>query len=380
MNKLYNFLRIVLVSGMIFLLAIYFVSCLTSYINPAYCKGFTYLALLFPILLLVAIAVFLLSLIVFRKKYRYCLLILCVILFGYKNILATTGFNFPIKRLLHQEPKTVRLLSWNVDDFVCCEKIRDTMNAPRRTILSFIKSANADVMCFQDFRNFEEGRFILSNIKYIKDTLNYPYYYFSVDDPCIGEYFPCKYGTIIFSRFPIIDSGRRVYNWKHLPEHLMYATININGKSVRFYNTHLRSMFLHRFGKVPTQNYHFVEDDTTVIYYGRRYQKLRYFDLVHVNQAKLVKEELNKCTLPFVFCADLNSVPSSYVYNTISDGLKDAFLQRGYGWGQTYSAISPTLRIDVTLMNKQIDATQYYCPKLQNASDHYPLVTDLVIH
>ncbi len=380
MNKLRSLLKLALITVIVLLLSFYLLSCLTPYINPVYWSGFTYLALLFPYSFLLALIGFGLSVVLFRKKIKYCIIVFGILLIGYKNIFATIGFH---RSKVFQEKKeegTIRLLSWNVDDFVKCDKALDKPKNPRRNILEFIKSANADIICFQDYRNFEENKYIYSNTKFMVDTLKYPYHYFSVDDPCIGEYFACKYGTMIYSKFPIIDSGRVAYNWEHLPEHLMYATVNVNGKLVRFYNTHLRSMFLHRFGKIPQQNYKFVIDDTAIIYYGHRTEKLRYFDLIHVKQAKLIKEELNKSPEPFVFCADLNSVPSSYVYQCISNGLNDAFLQYGNGWGQTYSGFSPTLRIDVTLMSKQIEAKQYYCPKLQNASDHYPVITDLLIH
>jgi endonuclease/exonuclease/phosphatase family metal-dependent hydrolase len=137
-------------------------------------------------------------------------------------------------------------------------------------------------------------------------------------------------------------------------------------------------MFLHKYGKLPGDST-FILDDTTIIYTGHRYQKLRYFDSLHIHQAQLIKEQLNKCNLPFVFCADLNSVPSTYVYHHISQGLNDAFVQNGSGWSATYSDLSPTLRIDVTLMSKELNTTQFYCPKLKNASDHYPLVTDIIV-
>lgn len=377
---MFSLIRMALISGMVVLILIYLLSCLTPYVNPFYWRGLTYLALIFPWLFIAVVIVFVISLVLFRHDYRYCALIFLFILFGYKNIFTTIGCKFSKEFHETKEEGNLRLLSWNVDDFVVCEKRFDTLGVPRRNILEFLKQANADVMCFQDFRNFEENKYMFSNVKYIMDTLKYPYYYFSVDDPCNGEYFPCRYGAVIFSRYPIIDSGRVAYSWTHLPEHLMYATINFNGKLVRVYNTHLRSMFLHKYGRIKGDNYHFVLDDTAVIFNGNKQQKLRYFDLVHINQAQIIKNELNKCTFPYLFCADLNSVPSSYVYNYISDGLKDAFLQGGCGWGQSYSAISPTLRIDVTLMNKSIDAKQFYCPKIKNASDHYPLVTDLVIN
>ncbi len=354
---------------------IYLLSCFTPWVNTIYLRFYTYLALLFPWFLVGMLFILLLSLFFFRNR---SIVILILILIGYKNIASTTGLNYPKKYCEQKQIGTIRLLSWNVDDFVDCEKRHDSLNSRRHNIINFIKSKNADVMCFQDFSNFDENKTLFSNMKYLLDTLKYPYYYFSVDDPCTTEYYPRKYGAIILSKFPIIDSGRFAYNRKHLPEHCMYATLNINGKEVRFYNTHLRSMFLHWHG--GDKNTPFTIDDSKVITRGTTLEKLKYFDSIHAFQAKLIKAQLNQCKIPYVFCADLNSVPSSYVYHHISSGLNDAFLQNGIGWGGTYTEILPSLRIDVVLYSNQITTTQYYSPRLHNASDHYPIVTDIVIH
>ena len=138
-------------------------------------------------------------------------------------------------------------------------------------------------------------------------------------------------------------------------------------------------MFLHWRGGDPDNNL-FLIDDSQAILSGTTSEKLQHFDTIHIMQATLIKQQLNKCNLPYVFCADLNSVPSSYVYQHIHSGLIDAFLQNECGWGGTYSIMSPTLRIDVTLLSKQLNATQYYSPHIQNASDHYPVVTDIKIN
>jgi hypothetical protein len=235
--------------------------------------------------------------------------------------LSTTGFNYKKQFTQQKQDKTIRLLSWNVDDFVNNQSWLDTINCPRRNILNFIKFVNADVICFQDFRDYRQVLGMHSNIKYLTDTLKYNYSYISVDDPCNGEYYPAKYGTAIFSRFPIEDSGRFAYNWKHLPEHLMFATLNINGKKVRFYNTHLRSMMLHKFGKDSTQDYKFVENDTAIIFHGHRYQKLVYYDSVHILQAKLIKEELVKKAI-YIY-----NIIYKFFYESILSIRNESFIQ-----------------------------------------------------
>lgn len=149
-------------------------------------------------------------------------------------------------------------------------------------------------------------------------------------------------------------------------------------KTIRFYNTHFRSINLGISERNSKKDYSFIQDDTTVIFNKGKLSRLLYFDSIHVKQAELVQQQLNKSPLPFVFCADLNSVPSSYVYHHISNGLQDAFLPKGFGWGATYDGLSPTLRIDVTLLSSQLKVVQHYCPKLK-LSDHFPLVTDIAL-
>ena len=356
--------------------AVYLASCLTPYISPLHFRPLTFLALMFPCLLIGMIFTLVLSIFILKKRSVWLVIIL---LLGYKNIISTTGAHKQKDFVQQKQTGTIRLLSWNVDDFVDCLKQYDSSHSPLRNIFAFIKESNADVLCLQDYSDFYNNPYMISSLKYLVDTLHYPYYYFSVDDPCLPEYFPRKYGSIILSKFPIVDSNRVAYNSKHAPEHLIYATINLNGKEVRFYNTHLRSMFLnwHPTNQIKRT---FLIDDSIILVNGTKLEKLKYFDSTHILQAELVKEQLDKCKLPFIFCGDLNSVPSSYVYQHISKGLNDAFLQNGFGWGGTYSTMSPTLRIDVILLSKQLNTTQYYSPRIQNASDHYPVVTDIKIN
>ncbi len=352
---------------------VYLAGSLTPYINPINFNCYTYIALVFPYLLLAMLACCIVSFFVVKK---YTWLFFLLIFIGYKNIFSTTALHFTKIFLQDKKPNTFRLLSWNVNDFVDNQVQSDKADAPRRKILDFIKKSDADVLCFQDYRDYPEGVGYYSSAKYIKDTLHYPYYYFSVD--MFYNTSPSKesYGTAIFSKFPIVDTGRTRYDWPDYPEHLNYADVKFPTKTIRFYNTHLRSMHLNSERKSNGWDYTFVQDDTSILFNKTKFETIAYFDSIHIRQAQLIKQQLTACKRPFVFCADLNSVPSSYVYQHISKGLNDAFLQNGFGWGATYDGLSPTLRIDVALLHPQLKATQYYCPKLK-ASDHFPLLIDI---
>ncbi|MBL7731929.1 MAG: endonuclease/exonuclease/phosphatase, partial [Chitinophagaceae bacterium] len=71
-----------------------------------------------------------------------------------------------------------------------------------------------------------------------------------------------------------------------------------------------------------------------------------------------------------------NDVPNSYTYFTIKGNLQDAFLKKGFGIGRTFSAISPTLRIDYILADRSFRVKQFN-RIIKKLSDHYMLVTDL---
>jgi endonuclease/exonuclease/phosphatase family metal-dependent hydrolase len=356
---------------------IYITASLTSYINPIYCSLFTFLALGFPYILLVMLLASSLAFFCFKKfAFVFCI----ILLLGTKNIIATTGLHPFTATFKQEKPKgTIRLLSWNVNEFYPSDRKRDTLNSPRQKTLAFIKTINADVICLQDFRSYPNDANYHSNVLYIKDSLGYKYHYCSIDQQ--SQNMPSKedlYGCAIFSKYPIIDTGRTAYDSKDFPEHIAFAEILIGKQKVRFYNTHLTSMQLTAERKNAGLYYTYIQDDTAILFNKAKLQRIAVFDSFHVKQAQIVKQQLNMSPIPFVFCADLNSVPSSYVYHHISSGLQDAFLRKGFGWGPTYDGLSHTLRIDVTLLSPELKVIQHYSPKLK-ASDHFPLVTDIAL-
>ncbi len=354
---------------------VYVVSASTPYINPTLWKPLTFFALIFPYLLIGMLAVCIVAFFVVKK---YGWLFVVFLFFGYKNIFSVNGLHFSKPFNIKKEPNTVRLLSWNVNDFITSQRNLDTPNNVRRKMLRFVDSMQADILCFQDFKNYEENAGFFSNIKYLTDTLHYTYHYFSIDNPYDHTGLSNAYGTIIFSKFPIVDSNRTAYNWPHFPEHLVQTTIDVKGKKVNIFNTHLRSMQLKSNTKDPNIDYSFVQDDTTIIFNKDKIHKLRYYDSIHVQQAFVIKQQLNASKYPFIFCADLNAVPSSFVYHHIANDLSDAFLQKGSGWGLTYPNLASNIRIDVLLHSNSLKTVQYYCPAFV-ASDHYPIVADIIL-
>ena len=359
--------KILLMITCVFYAVVLFFSCLTPYVTSCSLKWLTFAALLFPYLFLVWLFLFIPLIIYhFRKWGWFCFL---MILPAWKNVSTVFGLHPSAIFQVQKRSDQIRILSWNVNAFLYRPYQGPESHEDQDSMVRFIREMDADILCFQDFSE-TPSQYGKVNIAFLADSLQYPYRYFSQDG--------INYGTILFSRLPIIDSGRTKYTERVYPESLAFIDVKKGNDTLRVYNTHFRSMNLHQeyFNKENIGYLEFVKEDTSVLFHSNRLGRMMYFDCIHTAQAALVKQKLLETKKPFVFCADLNSVPSSYVYHTIHDGLTDPFLKLGWGFGATYSQFSPSLRIDVLLLSKELTATQYFSPQLK-LSDHYPIVTDI---
>jgi endonuclease/exonuclease/phosphatase family metal-dependent hydrolase len=352
---------------------LYFVATLTPFIDPSEFSYITFLGLLFPYLFVGMIVWLIVCFFIWRN---YIWLFGFLTFLGYKNISACFAFNIPTTFTQQKNTEHIRVLNWNVQDFLDSQIYTDTLGNARRDIIAFIKNTNADIVCIQDFTERISPAF-RSSVNDVRNTFNYPNYFFSADIITQHGDITTKYGTAIYSKYPIIDSGRIVYKESKKSESLAYVDIKKGNDTIRVFTTHLQSMYI----KLELTNEALADetliDDMEFLRNNPKpHQRIRHFDWIHAQQAHLVKNQLNKCTYPFIFCADLNSVPSSYTYHTVKSGLTDAFTAKGFGIGNTYNGFAPTLRIDVVFMSKHFTTKQYYSPRIY-ASDHFPIVTDI---
>ncbi len=346
----------------------YLLSCFTPYINPSICYLWTFLALGFPVLFLLMSLVVFTTLFINKKLFIFSLLIL---LSGYKNF--NSSFAYHVFNASIFRGKTIKVLSWNADDILNILHPLKPDRLKREKMISFIKETNADIVCLQD------NTFCINNNEHINDiteleNLGYKYHVLSSDYISVRNKFDI-YGTAIFSKFPIVYSNKINYKGYNY-ESLLYADLNVKGKTIRVFTTHLRSMRLPYEIYYPTEDYNLSQADTAYIFGKNKFQKLIYFDKRHAEQAITAKQVLDSTKYPFIFCADLNSVPASFVYHHISRGLNDVFLEEGNGFGKTYSEISPTLRIDVVLTSPEFKSLNYSSPQLK-LSDHYPVIATI---
>ena len=81
-------------------------------------------------------------------------------------------------------------------------------------------------------------------------------------------------------------------------------------------------------------------------------------------------------TLPVLLSGDLNATPNNWTYRQLAAGRTDAFRAAGRGWGGTYRADRPLVRIDFVLADPAWETVAAHVPAVR-FSDHRPVVVRL---
>ena len=357
--------RLIFFISCLFFFAAFLISCFTQYIPPSKFSYVAIFSLAFPYLFLLMIIIIAVCFFINR---RLAILFLLSLLLGYKNLSSTLAFNFSSAWNIQKKDSTLRLMTWNVEDFVNLLEGSEV----RLKMLHLISQNNPDILCVQEFTNVEGGKWRVSVRKEL-DSLGYKYYFFSNDDvnTAANDVRITMRGAAIFSKLPFIDTCRFNIR-KDINENAICASILFNNKPFRIYTAHLASFRLY----MDTDN---ANKDIYKITYDRKravQYKLRETEQLHEKEVRIIRNSIAKSEYPLIYCGDINTTPCSYNYRFLKNDLQDAFLEKGSGIGTTFYKILPTLRIDVFLADPAFKINQ--CTIVQRQlSDHYPIVTDI---
>ncbi|TMI81060.1 MAG: endonuclease/exonuclease/phosphatase [Bacteroidetes bacterium] len=361
------FAQAFLITVNILLAVFYLLACLAPYLNPYHWWFISLLGLFFSFMFFLLLFSILFWLVI---RIKYALLFFIVLLFGWKSIRVSFAFNLTRSFNYERQPQTLRIVTWNVARFVEIIKNNNKGSLVRLKMMELLKQQNADVLCLQEFHTATRPDYY-DNITYIERELNYPYHYFSWDEDGVGIY----YSSIIFSRIPLIDTGRVRFPQPSLPEPLIYADLKLGRDTIRIFTSHLQSV---QFNKLDYERIDRITnyEDSVLANSKDIFSKIKTGIKYRSVQAKLVKKMIAESPHPVVLCADFNDVPNSYTYFTIRGDMQDAFLKEDFGVGRTFTALSPTLRIDYILASRQLSFLQFN-RVTKRYSDHYMLVADL---
>ncbi len=140
------------------------------------------------------------------------------------------------------------------------------------------------------------------------------------------------------------------------------------GREGVHYNLHLRS-----FGEEKPWDAVRVFEVGTWLPLLRRYRTAYQRRAGEVEQiaARLAAE-----TLPVLLSGDFNATPNNWTYRRLAEGRADAFRVAGSGWGGTYRADRPLVRIDFVLADPAWEIVSAHVPEVR-FSDHRPVVARL---
>jgi endonuclease/exonuclease/phosphatase family metal-dependent hydrolase len=345
----------------------FLLACLSPYLDPQHWWFISFLGIGFPFLLLL---VFLFMVWWLFVKRKWAILSAIALIIGYNSISVFFAFHLPANFSNTKNAGTIRVASWNVARFLEMKRNNNKGSQLRLKMMDLIKEQDADIFCMQEFFHSNDSTWY-QNLEHIALKYKYPYYYYSHDNDGDKHFI----GNIIFSRFPIVDSGMIRYPRPTLPESLMHADIKVGEDTFRVFTTHLQSL---QFKKSDYEKIDKIKDAEEGIVSNSKtiFSKMRTGVSYRKIQTDIVRQVLDDSPYPYLLCGDLNDVPNSYTYHTIKADMQDAFLKKGFGIGRTFSSVSPTLRIDYIFADKNFEIEQFD-RLVKKYSDHYLIVADL---
>lgn len=256
---------------------------------------------------------------------------------------------------------TFQILSYNLRLFNAFEK---GAQGTEKNILEFLKNQQPDIICLQEFYTAGDPD---RKVEMIRNSLGGKYYsHLKV----IGSGRNRYYGIVTYSRFPVVGRGEIIH--PRSPSLTIYTDIIIQNDTFRVFNNHLQSFRLKSMERSFIDQLTHQDENNTLGEMKSIWASLKNGFTRRAQQAVLVKAQINLSPYPVIITGDFNDTPVSYTYNKIRSGLKDSFVNSGYGAGFTYRGNYPANRIDYILYDEALECKYFEINRLRY-SDHYPV-------
>ncbi len=352
------------------LLALFFLAgSYVKYFDP---KQWWFFGLFTFILAYLFIALFLFFVFWLFKKSPWCLISLITIAACWNALRNVFPMKISSTFSLQKPPGSIRVMSWNVEQF----NILHHKDHPeiKQEMFDLINKYDPDIACFQEVvaGDKKKGINYFPDIQKALRFVDY-FYSYSIKDDFDAEH---HFGRIIFSKLPIINKQTVVNYPNDYNATFQYIDVLKGNDTIRVFNIHLQSL------KFSQANRNYLDNaslngDSNITESKSIIAKIKKGFIKRSIQANFIKDEVNHSPYPVILCGDFNDVPNSYAYETIGEGLQNAFVEKGSGIARTFSAISPTLRIDNIFADKTFTILQFTRVK-KLLSDHFPIIADLI--
>lgn len=322
-------IRLLLTVFHVVIITLLFGTIMNAFIPPSVFGMLNLLSLGFPILIIINIILLIFWIVSWKKRAAIFLIL-------------SLFFIIPTRRWINYTPTTketpnLKIISLNGKS----GKFGD------ENIYSFLNDQKADVVFTQEYKSAE-------NLKGF-------------------EFFERRFPVVkIQSRFPIVESGIVETDAKN--GRCIYADIKVNGKIIRFVNVYMEPFYLDKSMVKPTKDMNANEEKAKKVLHMLvpTFRK-------HQSQIAPIKGFLDGSPYPIILAGDFNSVPNSYEYYTLSEGLEDTFLKVGKGSGTSFHDFKFPLKIDHVFASKSITPISYKIDRSLKISDHFPVIAEFLI-
>nr|WP_315027641.1 endonuclease/exonuclease/phosphatase family protein [uncultured Chryseobacterium sp.] len=303
---------------------------LNAYIPPKIFPWFNLLSLGFPVLIVSYIILTIFWVFSWKKR-------------AFVFMFAGLAFLSPIKRWVNYSADK----KGNSDIKVVSFNIRGG-SMGKEEIGTYLKSQNADVILLQE--NFGEG-YKFEGYQKVNS----------------------KGGFSILTKHKILSHKVIAPQDERIPG--AEVDIEIKGRVYRFIDVYLNPF---RFEKEMVK----LDRDSEV-------NKQKAIDVVkkliptfkkHQEQVGILHESVENSPYPVILAGDFNSVPNSYEYYHLSEGLEDAFLSAGKGSGTSFHDYKFPIRIDYIFSSKSVHPVSYVVDRSVSISDHYPVIAEFSVN
>ena len=176
--------------------------------------------------------------------------------------------------------------------------------------------------------------------------------------PVLSKIMPDKQEQI-----EVAGAGKRGSNSSLLRTELTWA-----GRKMAVYNVHLTSHGVNKPWQRPGSRF---STDAWIRYL----KEMKNGFALRERQVEQIRKLIHDETLPVVLVGDFNNTPDSWSYSQLSKGLRDAYRLSGSGWGATYHADHPAVRIDFVLLGPEFEpVSASVADPYPSSSDHRPLI------
>ena len=336
---------------------------LAPYIPPKASWIFSLLGLVAPAIYVLGFVIFLYW--VIRWRWGFAGVMLLLLLLGVPRI----SLYYKIDMMRHYgEPSydrsALKVMAYNVRMFY-----GDDGRSTADSLAAFVARYDPDILCLEEFNDAAVG-----NVRF--DSLADPDYrrvVYSRD----GE---GTQGTTlaIYSKFRILNSGRvDCINAVDTSRTVsVWADLRIWNDTVRVFCNHLRSTHIKSDDGDYLMNYRFLTDTARHEKLRSILNRMRYNSISRSLQVDTIARLIAATPHARIVCGDFNDTPLSYTYRRMSQGLQDAFREKGRGFSHTYRGFYNTFRIDYILASGEFEFLSYEVPAVE-FSDHHPVFVRL---